>query len=144
MANAAAAHAAPSYNESNWAASVSGSQPSDAICVGLNQGTTRPIAAGCFKRYGDQWWVGHDLKRGEVVTLEWENYLRAPDSGGYSYWKIYRTGYCYLDTPGWGVCNKDYYEHSSTNYYGMKGSEVYWRVCVRGQCSQWEVTYNDQ
>lgn len=142
------AHAAPSYGEENTATSVRGPQPPDAICESVGLPTSR-FAGGCFKRYGDEWWVTQNALYGEKVYVDWENYLLAPGPffGG-SHWELYRTGRCYLNTLSefaWGVCNKDYYEHSSTNFYGLKGSQLRWRVCVQGwSCSSWTSRYNDQ
>jgi len=92
--------------------------------------------------------VAHNALYGEKVYVDWENYLLAPDLYSGSRWELYRTGRCYLNTLrefAWGVCNKDYHEHSSINFYGLKSSQLRWRVRVQGwSCSPWISRYNDQ
>ncbi|SCF25047.1 hypothetical protein GA0074695_4793 [Micromonospora viridifaciens] len=68
----ATAHAAPSYGEENIATPMRGPPPPDAICESV--GLTFRYAIGCFKRYGDEWWVAHNALYGEKVYVDWEQH----------------------------------------------------------------------
>ncbi|MGW1958359.1 hypothetical protein ACWCPI_37370 [Streptomyces sp. NPDC001920] len=106
---------------------VAGSPPSDRICTSA-QGST-----GCFRKYGDQWWV-LDTDSPYAAIVNWENQLWDGAS-----WRSYRNGNCenLLGEGNWGVCNKDYYENSSLNAYGSYGSRLRWRACGVFGCSSW-------
>lgn len=122
---------------------VPGSPPAGLICksVGASQ--------GCFKKYGDNWWV----KSGnpdDFVRVEWRNQLWNPNyNPGVGAWDDYRSGYCEafdIGVGSWGVCAKDYYENSSVNYFSGRGSRVIWRICeyYSDTCSTWSLwTLND-
>ncbi|MEU3776942.1 hypothetical protein AB0F11_27815 [Streptomyces sp. NPDC032472] len=105
-----------------------GTPPSDITCLSAPQG-----ARGCFRTYGDQWWV-LDTDTPYAAIAVWENELWDGDS-----WEPYRNGQCEnkLGEGHWGVCNKDYYEDSSRNAYGGYGSRVRWRACGVFGCSSW-------
>jgi hypothetical protein len=98
---------------------------------------------GCFKKYGDQWWVrdtGTDVTA--YAAILWENHLK--DASGS--WGLYRSGECDngLGDGQWGVCNKDYYEDSSRNAWGGYGSRLRWRSCGVYGCTGWSNwVYND-
>jgi len=85
-------------------------------------------AKGCFTKYGDVWHILDAAVDGQQTFIYWENWLWNGSS-----WKPYRSGWCNNDLGGnnWGKCNKDYYESSSTNYYGGKGSRLRFQVCRR-------------
>lgn len=91
----------------------------------------------CFEKYGDRWWVGLHVSSGRA---EWRNEL-----WNGSKWVLYREGSCIsnLGAQTWGACNKDYYENSSVNAYGYRGSRLWWRACD-STCSSWVWDYNDQ
>ncbi|WUH89828.1 hypothetical protein OG900_06640 [Streptomyces sp. NBC_00433] len=86
------------------------------------------IARGCFTRNGDVWRIQDSLADGDQTFIYWENWLWNGSS-----WMPYRSGWCSnnLGAPNWGVCNKDYYESSSTNYYKHTGSRIRFQVCRR-------------
>ncbi|MGQ4515417.1 hypothetical protein [Streptomyces sp. DW26H14] len=74
-------------------------------------------AKACFQPYGDILWVygrGHDAN--------WENHIR--NSSGA--WQEYRVGSCMNALSGnrWGYCNKNFYEDTTKNKYGGKGSGI--------------------
>ncbi len=86
------------------------------------------VAKGCFAKYGDSWRIQDSLADGDQTFIYWENWLWNGSS-----WQPYRFGECSnnLGAPQWGACNKDYYESSSTNYYGGKGSRIRFQTCRR-------------
>ncbi|MGW4466166.1 hypothetical protein [Micromonospora sp. NPDC004704] len=108
--------------------------------------TTTPIvgpclviqeAEGCFKEYGDQWSI-RSWTSG-TVRVEWQNQLWDG-----SQWVLYRIGGC-ISNLGYGqsgVCNKDYYESSSRNYFGSYGSRIRWSTCAP-TCSGWGTWVNN-
>jgi hypothetical protein len=69
-------------------------------------------AEACFEKYGDKWYVKDTKSDGHSATASWINYL----SDGRS-WIPYRHGSCVNKSGAgkWGLCNKDYYEDSTTN-----------------------------
>ncbi|MFI8090905.1 hypothetical protein ACIF9R_21720 [Streptomyces sp. NPDC086080] len=85
-------------------------------------------AKGCFTRHGDKWTIQDSLAEGNQTFVYWENWLKNGST-----WAPYRSGWCNnnLGAPNWGVCNKDYYESSSTNYYGSEGSRIRFQTCRR-------------
>lgn len=85
-------------------------------------------AKGCFTRYGDVWRIQDSLADGNQTFIYWENWLWNGSS-----WQPYRSGWCNNNhgAPNWGQCNKDYYESSSTNYYGDQGSRIRFQTCRR-------------
>src|SRR4051812_36210402 len=80
-------------------------------------------AHACFARVGDVIWV--DNNSGEHVKARWENWLR--DSRGV--WEAYRVGDCISLNWGWGYCNENFYEDSSRNAYGGRGSGIRLYTC---------------
>ncbi|GAA2706744.1 hypothetical protein [Micromonospora olivasterospora] len=116
---------------------VPGSPPTGLHCT-ATQGVQ-----GCFKKYGDQWWVqdtASDVTAYAAVL--WENHLR----DGSGSWGLYRSGECNnrLGDGRWGVCNKDYWEDSSHNAWGGYGSRLRWRSCGVYGCTSWSNwVYND-
>lgn len=96
-------------------------------------------AAGCFRKYGDSWYVQDEGADGLQTYVKWTNQLY--NSSGN--WVNYRTGTCHnqLGAYNWGVCNKDYYEDSSVNALGGVGSRVSFEVCVDGVISDTCVAY---
>ncbi|WP_433134008.1 hypothetical protein ACQPWW_17400 [Micromonospora sp. CA-240977] len=128
------ASASPFYPyETNQAALTSASPPSDAICDRVQISSSYYIE-GCFQKYGDRWWVrqiGNDITT--RAYIEWENELAAYQGPlGTPNYEVYRDGQCLAapSTSQWSTCEKDYYENSSTNYFGLKGSRLYWHVCL--------------
>ncbi|WP_146605617.1 hypothetical protein [Micromonospora craterilacus] len=85
-------------------------------------------AKGCFNKYGDIWRIQDGFADGSQTFIYWENWLKDGST-----WRPYRHGECNnnLGAPSWGSCNKDYYESSSTNYYGDKGSRIRFQTCRR-------------
>ncbi|TXS28387.1 hypothetical protein EAO74_13380 [Streptomyces sp. gb1(2016)] len=85
-------------------------------------------AKACFQRYGDLIWTKDTSADGYSVYTNWTNQLKQPSGT----WKTYRTGKC--SNPGSSgdnaSCNKDFYESSSTNAYGGKGSRIQVSACV--------------
>ena len=134
VATPASADVADASRSSEFDQSSTGSAPSDRICVSY------ATASACFKKYGDQIWV-RDTEWSEHPQAigEWENWLFDG-----SQWNLYRKGYCYrLYETDWGVCNKDFYEDTTTNYFGGQGSRIYWRACSFDGCSAWTNVRND-
>ncbi|MFI5924760.1 hypothetical protein ACIA3K_02140 [Micromonospora sp. NPDC051543] len=127
-APAQAARSAPPDPADEWNYATPGSPPSDLICATHKQGNVN--AKGCLRLYGDQWWSVN--VRGEDMYLVWKNTLWNGAS-----WVLYREGTCFNDlgAGSWGVCNKDYYENSSVNAFGYKGSELIFQVCSALGCS---------
>jgi hypothetical protein len=129
-------------DDDNYASpsSAAAAQASDLCRVLLNQ------AAGCFKKYGDAFYVQDQGADGLETFVQWENQLKNSASS----WVGYRSGACRnsLGAYNWGVCNKDFYENSTTNNQGGKGSRIRFRVCVDGvfsdDCTSYsEWLYND-
>lgn len=114
--------------ETNYAVS---SGPSWGSCIRIQE------LDACFEKYGDQW--GISAWTNSTVRLQWQNQL-----WNGSGWVLYREGQCISNLGvGHGVCNKDYYEDSSTNYYGYTGSRLRWQACA-SSCSSWTSwTYNN-
>jgi hypothetical protein len=102
---------------------VGGSPGSDSTCIINIQG-----AKACFQPYGDVIWIKDTSFDGYSVYAKWTNQLR--DSGGS--WHNNRSGKC--SNPGssgdWASCNKDFYEASTTNSYGGKGSRIQVTACI--------------
>ncbi|MFB7496620.1 hypothetical protein ACFC09_18360 [Streptomyces sp. NPDC056161] len=130
MAGAFAAPAAQAVPQSpvgaqvhpyEWDTAEAGSPPSGMACVDLTGSTA------CFQKYGDKWWVKDTDPDGHSATASWKNTL-----WNGSAWILYRQGSCVnkLGAGKWGVCNKDYYEQSSKNYYGYPGSSLAWQACI--------------
>jgi hypothetical protein len=94
------------------------------------------VAKGCFTRYGDVWAIQDSFGDTYQTFIYWENWIRDGAS-----WRPYRYGECSnnLGAPNWGKCNKDYYESSSTNFYGGTGSRIRFQVCRR---QPWATTCN--
>jgi hypothetical protein len=116
-----------------WRPAPSG-YPDDWQCDEDNLGNV------CFEFYGDRWWI-HDIvhDNGELY-LDWQNQLW--DGSG---WVTYRHGRCVATVEdSWRVCNKDYYEQTSSNYYDHYGSRVRWRMCDwQDYCWSWTPWYNN-
>ncbi|MEJ3747443.1 hypothetical protein WEI85_29670 [Actinomycetes bacterium KLBMP 9797] len=112
--------------------------PTGSMTCQAHQGAT-----ACFEKYGDKLWINNSDLDPRHTRNEWENWLW---SG--SEWILYRWGECLDNGVGWYVCNKDFYENSSVNYLGEKGSHIFWRACEYGQssgwtCGGWRSTPND-
>jgi hypothetical protein len=108
--------------------------------------TETDVASGCFQKYGDQIWVKDGSGDFFGTYVKWENWLRNANLE----WLRYRSGECVneLDAPNWGVCNKDFYEHSTAgNAYGGTGSRIRIRACVSAvgtdPCTSWLTVYNN-
>lgn len=106
----------------------------EALCTYAN------IAAGCFRPYGDVLYVQDSRANLSSPYLHWQNQLRGPNGS----WTLYRAGKCWnmLDAPNWGICNKDFYEHSTVRSDGGKGSQLRWRLCSpaaagNDSCTAW-------
>lgn len=109
--------AAPAQAASyEWNTASAGSPPSGMTCVSMTG------AKACFEKYGDKWWVEDTSADGHSATASWQNWLNTSDR----YYE-YRTGSCVnkLGAGHWGVCNKDYYEDTSSRRSLMK-----WQACV--------------
>ncbi|MEV7871547.1 hypothetical protein AB0P17_36855 [Streptomyces sp. NPDC088124] len=97
------------------------SPAADQVCA------TATGAVGCFVKYGDKFIVEDTASDGYSAAVVWANYLWDGSS-----WQLYRTGLCY-NPEGAGTmvtCNKDFYEDSSTNAYGAKGSVLDFQACT--------------
>ncbi|MEV5084528.1 hypothetical protein AB0K74_39105 [Streptomyces sp. NPDC056159] len=98
---------------------------------------------GCFRKYGDQFWVRNWDSPKVSLEVRWQNELWDGQR-----WQLYRLGTCsayQLNTGQWGVCNKDFYENTSTNAYKSQGSRVRWQIVTGttfGAWSSWHL--NDQ
>ncbi|MET9451768.1 hypothetical protein [Streptomyces cinerochromogenes] len=117
--------AAPAVQAYEWDTAVSGGTPPQDC---LANAISRTGSEACFERYGDVLWVKDTSADGHSATNSWDNYLA--DSGGN--WTLYRQGSCVnkLGSGKWGYCNKDFYENSSANAYGGRGSSVDYAACV--------------
>ncbi len=75
----------------------------------------------CFQKDGDKIWVEDTAADGVSADGRWENYLWDGSN-----WTLYRQGACLnkLSYGHWGYCDKDFYEDTSTNHYGSKGSGI--------------------
>ncbi|MEU3409745.1 hypothetical protein ABZ760_00430 [Streptomyces sp. NPDC006658] len=84
-------------------------------------------AEGCFVKYGDKFTAADTKSDGYSAAVLWTNYLWDGSN-----WRAYRSGLCY-NTAGagtTGTCNYDFYEDTSTNAYGSKGSELVFQACT--------------
>ncbi|MBZ9643309.1 hypothetical protein [Streptomyces sp. PSKA30] len=114
----------------------------DRTCITVGNLT----ATACFKPYGDVIYVQDLSPDANEVYAYWQNQLR--DSTGT--WGTYRSGTCTYTggAYGWGSCNKDFYEHSSSNAWGGQGSRVRVKACVNDlgddTCSSLTVWVNNQ
>lgn len=85
---------------------------------------------GCFKRSGDAVYVLDTLDNGQQTYVYWENYLLASND----LWKKYRAGRCYAPLPySMKGCKYNFYEWSTKNPYGGKGSGLRIWVCETGR-----------
>ncbi|MFJ8085342.1 hypothetical protein ACIQ6Y_32700 [Streptomyces sp. NPDC096205] len=96
-------------------------------------------ATACFKPYGDVVFAVDMLPDAYSVYALWQNELR----NSVGTWGLYRNGKCSWSgsAPSKGSCNKDMYEHSSSNAWGGKGSRVRVKACTNDlgddTCSGW-------
>ncbi|RJL35667.1 hypothetical protein [Bailinhaonella thermotolerans] len=112
-------------------ASSSSAPPQDAHCTSV--GSVR----GCFREYGDSWWLYNPSGTGRVY-IKWWNWLYSSSRT----WELHRMGMCFSDDQqGWAKCNKDYYEMGTVNKFGDEGSRLEWYVC-KDSCSLPQLTYN--
>jgi hypothetical protein len=97
--------------------------PSSGTCISEISG-----ARACFQPDGDVIYAKDTSFDAYSVYTYWENQLK--DSSGT--WKTYRSGKCWnkRGSGEWASCNKDFYENSSTNAYGGKGSRISIAACV--------------
>ncbi len=99
-------------------AAVAGSPPafSSGQCAEID------ASVACFEPSGDKIWVYDAKADGAAAAGYWENYLK--NSAGQ--WLYYRYGKCtnHLGAGSWGYCNYDFYEDTSLNADGGKGSGV--------------------
>jgi hypothetical protein len=128
--------------EWDTATTVDGLPAGDYFCVDMTG------AEACFEKYGDKWYVKDTKSDGHSATASWINYL----SDGRS-WIPYRHGSCVNKSGAgkWGLCNKDYYEDSTTNPARGNGSRIQFQACVYDSadgtwhgCSKQEDLFNDQ
>lgn len=116
---------------------VPGSFPPDAICMSVTSGN------GCFRKYGDQFWVRNWDSPRVGLEVRWEN-----DLWDGNRWQTYRLGSCSaykLRTGQWGACNKDFYENTSTNKWGSRGSRLRWQIVAGTTFGPWSPWYlNDE
>jgi hypothetical protein len=122
--------------ETNTAVPAANGFPDDFDCDEL-------VGWACFEYYGDRLWVMDELDDNGSLDLQWQNQLWTG-----SKWDLYRHGSCITDYTyplyEWQTCNKDFYESSSTNYYGAQGSRVRWRVCdPYDYCYAWTSWHNN-
>ncbi|MFJ8795802.1 hypothetical protein [Streptomyces sp. NPDC102462] len=110
--------------------SVGPAAPEGTICGPSDLDGNR----ACFRKNGDQWFI-YDGSAGGWPSVDWENQLVDKDG----IWHSYRSGECVNPWPydNWGVCNKDYYESSTLNKLGGRGSQVRFRLCQDGGCTRW-------
>lgn len=116
--------AAVDYDEYNETTQVANSSMNTAdVCVGVGNAT----GTGCFKKDGDVFLVQDTLPDGMAVYVNWENQLRNANG----VWMDYRSGTCKhrLGAGTTGACNKDFYENSSSNAVGGKGSRIRFKTC---------------
>lgn len=97
--------------------------PSSGTCITEITGAT-----GCFQPYGDVIYIKDTSLDGYSVYVKWQNEIR--NSSGT--WHSYRNGKCTSDRGkgDWAKCDKDFYEASSTNALGGKGSRIKLTACV--------------
>jgi hypothetical protein len=129
---APATAAAASYEEDT---AVAGTPPSfdPNDCIGLEV-SGHIVMGTCFQPYGDKIWVEDTYGDGYAAVASWVNYLR--DASGN--WDSYRSGSCTnsLTAGHWGVCNKDFYEDStSPNAAGGQGSGIRLYPCTSNVCT---------
>ncbi|WP_331763827.1 hypothetical protein OH738_40585 (plasmid) [Streptomyces hirsutus] len=132
------------------------SPPADAACEAVRINNNKG-AQGCFEKYGDRLWVKvltSPYDRSAFAYLKWTNQLWGADhnSAGSCYpspsscnaWQDYRQGECHTAESGlWAICNKDFYENSTSNPAGSKGSRLAWQVCTEFSCGSLRITVND-
>ncbi len=115
---------------------VAGTPPtfSSAVC------NTYTGAKVCFDKTGDDIWVLDTLSDGHAARADWGNYLWDGDS-----WQEYRWGDCTssLKAGNWGVCRKDFYENTSMNAFGSRGSYVGINACETYCNMEGTDIYND-
>lgn len=89
-------------------------------------------AAACFQKYGDVLWVEDTASNGASASVYWENYLWNGSS-----WVFWRQGKCVnsLGNLHWGKCDKDFYEDSTLNPLGSRGSGIRVYPCNGNDCS---------
>ncbi|MEV5148186.1 hypothetical protein AB0L14_28285 [Streptomyces sp. NPDC052727] len=97
------------------------SPAADQVCA------TASGAEGCFVKYGDKFTVADTKSDGYSAAVSWDNYLWDG-----SHWRLYRSGGCYNSAGAGttGFCNYDFYENTSTNAYGAKGSKLVFQACT--------------
>jgi hypothetical protein len=102
-------------------------------CIGPGQIPT--VGDGCFHRYGDQIYVEDTANNGYTTYVYYQLYLYTSAKT----WKLRRAGQCYAHgVDSWGECDYDFYEDSTVNAYGGKGSGVRIYLCeTNSGCSQY-------
>ncbi|MEU9465019.1 hypothetical protein [Streptomyces sp. NPDC048312] len=116
--------------EENYASPIFEDNPG---CDVVSPGSTGGHA--CFVKYGDVLGVTYLAWEGEPVrtSVQWTNRLKNAAGA----WVTYRQGECFNDNgfaSDWAVCNKDFYESSSVNALGGKGSQISIKFCRKGVC----------
>ena len=102
--------------------------------------TSTTGARGCFRLYGDVFFVKDDKADGNSVYIRWQNRLTYKNAA----WGLYREGRCeyHGGSGNWGSCNKDFYEMGNTNAHGGTKSQIRIRTCrnvpaLPDNCSGW-------
>ncbi|AXI78291.1 hypothetical protein [Peterkaempfera bronchialis] len=122
-------------------AAVSPALSADSVCASVTG------ARVCFVKYGDKFTVEDTSADGYSAVAVWNNYLWDGSA-----WVLYRAGAC-VNSNGNGTvatCNYDFYENTTTNPYGAKGSQIVFQACtydsptdVIKSCSAVAATLND-
>jgi hypothetical protein len=88
----------------------------------------------CFQKHGDKIWIIDTSHNSKAAYAYWENYLKKPDGT----WKYLRSGKCHATgyVLDWHTCANNFYEDTSVNSYGGKGSGIRLWICQDGSgCS---------
>ncbi|MEU4659480.1 hypothetical protein AB0G32_37055 [Streptomyces sp. NPDC023723] len=117
--------------EQDYATPYAGDNPG---CDYLSPGPQDSLA--CFVKYGDVLGVTYSDWFGDPMrtSVQWTNRLK--NASGQ--WVTYRQGECFNDngfSSYWSVCNKDFYESSSLNALGGRGSQLQIKACRLGVCA---------
>lgn len=133
----------PAVDDSVGADSTTVLSTEDADTAVVAESTSYPCIGGersgwgdgCFQPHGDLIWVKDISNNNRSAYVYWQLYLRT-SSGS---WKLRRAGTCSSSsqTVGyWAECDYDFYEDTTLNAYGGKGSGVRVYVCQYGDgCS---------
>ncbi|MFE9636988.1 hypothetical protein [Streptomyces sp. NPDC006463] len=127
-ATATSAPASAADGRQDSTAIAADSVASDAECWRYEDSwSSNTLAVGCFSKSTDDIYVQDSTWNSVNTYVAWTNEIRSSDGS----WGYFRSGTCVNahNAPNWGVCYKDFYEHSTVNAHKGRGSRIMLSVC---------------